>query len=162
MSKSREKGLESFELYRYMAREHCEKMVNDGEVRISRSLNYKDGAGLTPRQQNDEHNKSVVMQAIHVRMINHDPMDPCVDSEIVKLNTNVEQFKVGRTLKDSYWILYLSGALRRDLSDEFNSDATVIIRRPEKSFQKFHKKCIFATFSCDESKHMDKKGVNIF
>lgn len=77
-------------------------MVNDGEIRISRSSNYKDGAGMTPGQQDDEHNKSVVMQAGNVRMINHDPMDSRVDSEIVKLNTNVDQFKVGTTLNDPY------------------------------------------------------------
>ena len=138
MLKSKEKKLDSFVLYRYMAKEYCEKMVNDGEIRISNSSYYKDGAGITEGLQDDEHNKSVVMRASNVRMINHDPMDPRVDSEIVKLNTTGDQYKVATTLNDPYWMLCLSFDLRRDLFDVFDSDAAVIIRHPEKLFQKFH------------------------
>ena len=113
-------------------------MVNDGEVRISRSSKFKDGAGMTDGQRDDEHSKSVLIHASKVQMREHDRLDPRVDSEIVKINTTDDQYKIGITLNDPYWVLCLSVDLRLDLFDEFDSDAVVVVREPEKLFQKIH------------------------
>ena len=131
MWKSKEKKLDSFVLYRYMAKEYCEKMVNDGEIRISNSLYYKDGAGMTAGQRDDEHRTSVIVHASGVEVADNDLMNPRVDSEIVKLNTNDDQYKIDTTLNVPYWVLCLSVDLRMNLFDEFNGDGAVIIHHPD-------------------------------
>lgn len=129
-------NLEGFVLCRYMAKEYSEKMVNDGEIRISRSSKYKDGAGMTDGQRDDEHRKSVVIHASEVWEREHDRLDPRVNSEIVKLNTNDDQYKIDTTLNEPYWVLCLSVDLRLDLFDEFNSDAAVVIHQPAKLIER--------------------------
>ena len=119
--------MEKFVLYRYMPKQYCEKMVNDGEVRISRSSKFKDGAGMTEGQKDDEHYKSLVVHASGIRMKEDDRLDQRVNSEIVKLNANDDKYKIGTTLNVPYWVLCLSVDLRLDLFDEFNSDAVVVI-----------------------------------
>ena len=119
-----------------MAKEYCEKMVNEGEIRVSNSSKYKDGAGMTDGQRDDEQRKSVVIRASEVRVREYDRLDPRVNSEIVQLNANEDQYKIETTLSEPYWVLCLSVDLRLDLFDEFDSDAVVAIRAPGKLFQK--------------------------
>ena len=119
-----------------MAKEYCEKMVNDGEIRISRSSKFKDGAGMTDGQRDDEHRKSVFIHASDVQVMENDRYDPQIDSEIVKLNTNDDQYKIDTMINIPYWVLCLSVDLRMNLFDEFNSDAVVIIHQPDKLIER--------------------------
>lgn len=69
--------------FRYMPREHCEKMVYGGQLRIARSTTYEDGAGLTEGQLDDETVKSVVVQASDVWP---GGASPNVKAEVTKLD----------------------------------------------------------------------------
>ena len=124
-------------------------MVNDGEVRISSSSNFKDGAGMTAGQRDDEHSKSVVIRASKVKISEHDRLDPRVNSEITKLNTDGGQYKIDTTLNDPYWVLCLSVDLRLDLFDIFKSDAAVVIQHPEKLLEKMRESSTFLLPSPD-------------
>ena len=135
--------MENFILYRYMPKIFCEQMVNDGEVRISRSSKFKDGAGMTDGQRDDEHRKSVFIHASDVQVMENDREDPRIDSEVVKLNTNDDQYKIDTTLNVPYWVLCLSVDLRINLFDEFNSDAVVIIRHPDKLIERLRENSAF-------------------
>ena len=141
--------------FRYMPREHCEKMVFDGQIRIARSTTYEDGAGLTEGQIDDETVKAVVAHASDVW-----PGDasPNVKTEITRLKGG--GFKLNTLLDQPYWVLCLSADLRRNLFDEFKCDAAVVISNVNEFLCRVAKASV-ALIKVDKEVHRDGDGLQL-
>ena len=127
-------------LFRYMDREHCERMVNDGVVRLTRSSVYEDGTGMAELQMDDEHFKSLEFEASGVSEVVDKTGGIDITPKIERLGESPAGagYRISAKVKCPYWMFCLSTDLRLKLfeSRDFRCNAAVIVRDAEELFRR--------------------------
>ena len=127
-------------LFRYMDREHCERMVNGGVVRLTKSSVYEDGTGMTELQMDDEHFKSLEFESSGVSEVVDKMGGIDITPELVRLAESPAgaTYRISAKVKCPYWMFCLSTDLRLNLfeSGDFRCNAAVIVWDAEELFRR--------------------------
>ena len=127
-------------LFRYMDREHCERMVNGGVVRLTKSSIYEDGTGMTELQMGDEHFKSLEFESSGVSEVVDKTGGIDITPELVRLAESPAgaAYRISAKVKCPYWMFCLSTDLRLNLFEarDFRCNAAVIVWDAEELFRR--------------------------
>lgn len=120
------KELKLTTLFRYMPLEACEKMVGEGEVRVSASTTFLQDETLSETRRDDEESKNaraVVSELLGWHVPEGFELSATYEDE--KTEGTLVNFQAG--VRNPYWILSLSTDLTLELFEEFDEDAAVEI-----------------------------------